>query len=92
MHPRIIHVAVPIPFRVALDFADGTRGTVDLTPWIEGKRGDFAALQDPAFFTQVRVDPDAGTIVWPNGADLDPDMLYEAVHPDAVATVRRPDN
>ena len=80
MHPRITHVAVPAPFQVALAFTDGTRGTVDLTPWIDGKRGVFAALQDPAFFAQVRVDAEAGTIVWPNGADLDPDVLYEAAH------------
>ncbi len=45
-----------------------------------GKRGIFAALQDPDFFAQVRVDAEAGTIVWPNGADLDPDVLYEAAH------------
>ncbi len=80
MHPRITRVAVPAPFRVALGFTDGSQGTVDLTPWIAGKRGVFAALQDPDFFAQVRVDPEAGTIVWPNGADLDPDVLYEAAH------------
>ena len=80
MHPRILRVQVPASFRVALDFTDGSHGTVDLAPWIEGRQGVFAALQDPAFFAQVRVDPDAGTIVWPNGADLDPDVLYEAAH------------
>ena len=80
MHPRILRVQVPAPFRVALAFTDGSHGTVDLAPWIEGRRGVFAALQNPAFFAQVRVDPDAGTIVWPNGADLDPDVLYEAAH------------
>lgn len=82
MHPRITQVTVPLPFRVTLSFTDGTQGTVDLAPWIAGKRGVFAALQDPAFFAQVRVDADAGTIVWPNGADLDPDVLYEAAHPE----------
>lgn len=31
-------------------------------------------------FRGVTVDPEAGTLVWPNGADLDPDVLYEAAH------------
>jgi hypothetical protein len=78
MHPRITRVEVPAPYRVTLDFTDGSRGTVDLSPWIAGKQGVFAALQDPSFFAQVSVDTEAGTIVWPNGADLDPDMLFEA--------------
>jgi Protein of unknown function (DUF2442) len=33
-------------------------------------------LRDPAVFRQVRVDPDLRTIVWPNGFDLDPEVLY----------------
>jgi hypothetical protein len=33
-------------------------------------------LQDPAYFGQVRVDPELGTVVWPNGYDLDPDVLH----------------
>lgn len=80
MHPRITDVSVPAPFHVSLGFTDGSSGTVDLRPWIDGKRGVFAALQDAEFFTKVRVDVEAGTIVWPNGADLDPDVLYEAAH------------
>jgi hypothetical protein len=32
------------------------------------------------FYAQVAVDADAGTIFWPNGVDLDPDMLYDAAH------------
>ena len=80
MHPRITHVEVGARFRVTLTFADATEGVVDLSPWIAGRRGVFAALQDPAFFAQVTVDREAGTIVWPNGADLDPDVLFEAAH------------
>jgi hypothetical protein len=80
IHPRITAVTVETRFLVALTFADGSTGSVDLGPWIEGRRGVFVPLHDPAFFRQVSVDHDAGTIVWPNGVDLDPDMLYEAVH------------
>ena len=36
-------------------------------------------MNDPAFFAQVRVDDDAGTIVWPNGVDLDPLVLHSRV-------------
>jgi Protein of unknown function (DUF2442) len=86
MHPRITQVDVPAPGHLTLTFTDGSRGTIDLGPWVRGKRGVFAALQDSAFFAQVRVDPEAGTVVWPNGADLDPDVLYEAVHNAGVSS------
>jgi hypothetical protein len=33
-------------------------------------------LQDERFFRQVRADRELGTIVWPNGADVCPDVLY----------------
>jgi hypothetical protein len=78
MAPRIIGVRVIGRFQLSLDFTDGVTGTVDLTSWIGNRGGVFAPLQDQAYFARVTVDADAGTIVWPNGADLDPDMLYEA--------------
>jgi Protein of unknown function (DUF2442) len=80
LHPRIISVAAEGGYRLRLTFTDDSVGAVDLAPWIEGRDGVFAPLQDPAFFARVSVDVDAGTIVWPNGADLDPDVLYEAAH------------
>lgn len=36
----------------------------------------FEPLSDPAFFAQVTVDEGLGTTTWPNGADLDPLVLY----------------
>jgi hypothetical protein len=36
----------------------------------------FGPLHDSEFFKQVRVDPEAGTLVWPNGVDFRPDVLY----------------
>jgi hypothetical protein len=41
--------------------------------------GIFAPLKDESEFARLRVDPGSGTIVWPGGADLDPDVLYSAV-------------
>lgn len=88
MNPRIVSVAVAGQFRVLLKFTDGSEGTVDLAPWVQGRRGVFSALQDPSFFRQVMVDPEAGTIVWPNGADLDPDVLFDAAHGVATGSQR----
>ena len=62
-------------YRVQLGFTDGTTGVVDLTPYLWGPV--FEPLRrDPALFAEVRVDTEAGTIVWPNGADFCPDVLY----------------
>ena len=80
MHPRVVAAEAKHPFVVELTFADRSRGSVDLSRWIVNSKGVFAALRDPAVFNQVAVDQEAGTIVWPNGADLDPDVLYELAH------------
>jgi hypothetical protein len=60
---------------VRLCFSDETERVVDLQPFLWGPVfGRIAADDD--YFGQVRVDPEVGTIVWPNGADLDPDVLH----------------
>jgi Protein of unknown function (DUF2442) len=84
MNPRITDVSVRGPYVVELTFTDGSRGTVDLGPWIRGRAGVFIPLHDPAYFAKVSVDQDAGTIAWPNGVDLDPDVLYEAARDASV--------
>ena len=80
LYPRITQVTTCERFEVLLHFVDGSSGTVDLAPWIVGRRGVFGALHDVSVFRGVTVDPEAGTLVWPNGADLDPDVLYQAAH------------
>ncbi len=67
-------------FRLLITFEGGERRLIDiseLVPW----DGVFEPLEDAAYFRQVRVEADVGTIVWPNGADVCPDVLYEQSRP-----------
>ena len=61
-------------YKLRLIFDDGSKRVVDLTADLWGPMGE--PLRDPAVFRQVRVDPELRTIVWPNGFDLDPDVLH----------------
>lgn len=61
-------------YTLRLGFSDGTIGDVDLSDELWGEM--FEPLRDSKVFAQVRVDDEIGTIVWPNGADLDPESLY----------------
>ncbi len=77
-------------FHVKLTFTDGTEREVDLAPYLNGPV--FEPLKkDPEIFRSVRVDDELGTIVWPNGADICPDVLYESLAPAAwqESTARR---
>lgn len=76
MFPRITNVRHVEGFVLALTFADGTEATPDFSDKVAGRGGVFTPLQDISFFAQVKIDPEAGTLVWPNGVDLDPDVLY----------------
>ena len=76
MFPRIKQVRYIRDYVLELTFADGVRAEMDFRNKIVGRSGVFVPLQDPAFFRQVRVDPEIGTLVWPNDVYLDPDVLY----------------
>jgi hypothetical protein len=71
---RVVGVEVSGPHTLDVTFKDGTRKQIDLLPLLEGPI--FEALRDPALFAQVLLDPVAGTVVWPNGADIAPETLY----------------
>jgi hypothetical protein len=62
---------------VWLRFRDGTTGDVDRAAVLGGPV--FAPLKDTAFFRGFRVHPEFHTLVWPNGADVAPEYLYEHV-------------
>lgn len=65
-------------YQLHLWFEDGTEGIVDISQIVQFT-GIFAPLQDRAYFSQVQVNPEIGTISWSNEADLDPDVLYSIV-------------
>jgi hypothetical protein len=79
---RICAVTPLDGFTVRLAFTDGSERVVDLTPYLRGPIFE-PLVSDPARFRAVRVDPQLGTIVWPNGADIDPDVLYHGRVPAA---------
>ncbi len=78
----ITHAEVRGEYRLRLAFADGTVGDVDF----DGREwsGVFEPLRDPAYFALVEIDPEGGTIRWPNGADMAPEPLYAEARRKAV--------
>jgi hypothetical protein len=79
MLPRILTAVAVGDYRLHLTFSDGAAGVVDLRDGVVARGGVFEPLEDKAYFARVAVDPEAGTVVWPNGVDLDPDVLHDAV-------------
>ncbi len=72
---RIDAVELAGPHSLALRFNDGVSRRVNLLPELEGSV--FEPLRDPEYFSRVVLDPVAGTVVWPNGADFAPEFLRE---------------
>lgn len=67
-------------FTVRLELTDGSTKVIDLEPYLRGPI--FRPLRENAsLFRAVRVDPELGTIVWDNGADIDPDVLIAGLAP-----------
>jgi len=72
---RIDAVELVGPHSLVLRFNDGASRRVNLLPELEGPV--FEPLRDPAYFSRVVLDPVAGTVVWPNGADCAPELFRD---------------
>ena len=83
--PVVVGAAVVGDHVLRLLFSDGTVGDIDFSA--EQWTGILAPLNDPAYFAEVAVDLEAGTVAWPDGIDLAPEPLYEQVkaHPLVAA-------
>jgi len=79
--PDITTVAVVRHGVLRLTSTDGLAGELDVLDRMRGPV--FEQARTPDGFARVRVDPEIGTIVWPGGADLAPDTLYERIRTGA---------
>ena len=82
---RVTSVAALPDSRLRVSFLDGTSGEVQMRSFLSHPRIDgtiFEALRDPAAFAQAQVV--LGVIQWPNGADLAPDAMYDAIRERGV--------
>jgi hypothetical protein len=66
-------------YRLWLKFKDGEEGELDMESYLQPFINLFEPLQDPTYFAKVEVIRAARTIGWPNGVELDPDMLHHHV-------------
>ena len=77
---RVVSVNATPDLLLQVTFVDGTTGDVDLRTFLSGphvKGTVFEPLRDPVVFAEVRVV--TGAVQWPNGADLAPDAMYDAI-------------
>ena len=90
-HPiyRVIGFDIIGPFSLDIVFDDGARRRIDFRPVLYGEL--YGPLRDAAVFSQVAIDPEVHTLVWPNGADFDPATLHDwpDVGPQMIEMARR---
>ena len=82
---RIVEAQYLRDYVIWLRFSDGVAGEVDLRDELDGPV--FEPLRQIEMFQGVSLHPELHTIVWPNGADLAPEFLYERVRARAPQTV-----
>ena len=82
---RVTSVIALPDSRLRVTFVDGVVGDVDMRSFLSDPKIDgtvFEPLRDPGIFAQARIV--LGAIQWPNGADLAPDAMYDAIREYSV--------
>ena len=77
IHPiyRVTQFTIVGPYTLLIGFDDESEQTIDFRPVLAGEL--YRPLRDPEVFSQVRLDTEVHTLVWPNGADFDPATLHD---------------
>ncbi len=78
----VVWVRALAGYRLEIEFSDGSRGEVDVEPFLFGPLHE--PLRDPTFFEQVFIDS-FGAVVWPNGADIAAAGLHRRLHAALIA-------
>jgi hypothetical protein len=81
---RMRQVLVAEGYVVRLEFEDNSVKEIDLMPLMQGPIFD-ELIENPELFNKMTVS--GGTLVWPNGADIDPDVLYYELTPASVSEI-----
>ena len=76
MAPKLIGVRHLGDYRLEVRFENGLTATIDLKQRVLSHNGIWLPLRDVEYFKKARVDSDLATVVWPNGVDICPDVLY----------------
>jgi hypothetical protein len=80
MLPKIRAAEYQGDYRIWVSFTDGVEGEIDLEKELWGEV--FEPLKDKQSFSELRLDVELETIVWPNGADFAPEFLYQQLRPN----------
>ena len=66
------------PYTLEIVFGNDDCKTINFLPVIRGEM--YGPLKDEDYFDKVMLDTEVKTIFWPNGADFDPELLYNWEH------------
>jgi hypothetical protein len=61
-------------YRLEVEFSDGSRGIRDFADIVSHEGKMVRPLRDPNYFTRVFIED--GTLIWPNGYDVDSIALH----------------
>ncbi|MGD1216778.1 MAG: DUF2442 domain-containing protein [Terriglobales bacterium] len=77
VHPiyRVRCFEIVSAYTLRIQFDDGAVQTINFQPILTGEM--YGPLRNLEVFKQVQIDSEAGTLVWPNGADFDPATLHD---------------
>ena len=71
---RVKSFVISAPYTINVVFEDETKQIINFKKILGG--GMYRPLLDSEFFNKVFISDEIATLTWPNGADFNPDHLY----------------